>query len=115
MTAALHNAAPASARRRRYHLAIFAACFAALLLEISYTRVISFRLFYYYTYLVIGLALLGLGAGGVLVAVSPRLRRASTDAIVGTLLPVGAVVVALGYLFVASVPINTLTIWRYDG
>ena len=44
--------------------------FAALLIEICYTRVISFKLFYYYTYLVIGLALLGIGSGGVMVAVS---------------------------------------------
>ena len=42
---------------------------------------ISFKLFYYYTYLIIGLALLGIGSGGVLVAVSDRLRRASTDTI----------------------------------
>ena len=36
--------------------------FVSLTLEIAYTRVISFKLFYYYTYFVIGLALLGLGA-----------------------------------------------------
>ena len=49
---------------------IFAVSAAALVLEISYTRIISFKLYYYYTYLVIGLALLGLGSGAVLVAVS---------------------------------------------
>ena len=42
---------------------IFVISAAALLLEISYTRIISFKLYYYYTYLVIGLALLGLGSG----------------------------------------------------
>ena len=40
--------------RRSYALEILLVSFAALLLEISYTRVISFKLFYYYTYLVIG-------------------------------------------------------------
>ena len=49
-----------------------------MLLEISYTRIVSFKLFYYYTYLVIGLALLGIGTGGVFVVVSKRLQRAST-------------------------------------
>ncbi|MGH9027712.1 MAG: hypothetical protein ACRDWD_16595, partial [Acidimicrobiia bacterium] len=34
-----------------YHLEILLVSFAALLLEISYTRVVSFKLFYYYTYL----------------------------------------------------------------
>ncbi len=67
---------------RTYHLEILLMSLAGLLLEISYTRVISFKLFYYYTYLVIGIALLGIGAGGVFVALSGRLRRASTEAVI---------------------------------
>ena len=57
-------------RSRNYIVEILLVSFASLLLEIGYTRVISFKLYYYYTYLVIGLALLGIGSGGVLVAVS---------------------------------------------
>ena len=93
---------------RTYHLEIFLISMAGLLLEIAYTRVISFKLFYYYTYLIIGLALLGVGFGGVLVAVSERLRRLSTDTILlwGSLIGVASVVV--GYLVVAVTPINTL-------
>src|SRR6187399_585646 len=80
--AGLETASSKGARGERgYHLEIFMISFAALLLEIAYTRVISFKLFYYYTYLVIGLALLGIGAGGVLVAVSKRLQRAGTESI----------------------------------
>ena len=47
---------------------------AGLLLEVGYTRVVSYKLWYYFTYLVIGLALLGIGSGGVVVAVASRLR-----------------------------------------
>ncbi len=98
---------------RGHHIEIFLISFAALLLEIAYTRVISFKLFYYYTYLVIGLALLGMGAGGVLMAVSRRLQRARTESIlmVGSLF--GAVSVACGYLVVARLPIASLAIWQY--
>ena len=46
----------------------------SLTLEIAYTRIISFKLFYYYTYFVIGLALLGLGAAGAVTSLSSRLR-----------------------------------------
>lgn len=99
----------------RYTLEIFLVCFASLLLEISYTRIVSFKLFYYFTYLVIGLALLGLGAGGVFVAVSKRLQRAGTQRIVTGCLLAGAVAAAVGYLVVARVPINTLRLWNYDG
>jgi MFS family permease len=101
------------ATARRYQVEILLISFAALLLEVAYTRVISFKLFYYYTYLVIGLALLGIGAGGVLVAISGRLRRASTESILmwGTLL--GAASVAVGFLIVAETPIASLLIWDY--
>jgi MFS family permease len=83
------------------------------LLEISYTRVISFKLFYYYTYLVIGLALLGIGCGGVVVAISRRLRRAETEAILLWGLLIGAASVGVGYVVVATVRTDTLAIWKY--
>ena len=56
---------------------------AGLLLEVAYTRIVSYKLWYYYTYLVIGLSLLGIGSGGVLVAVCEPLRRWPTDRIIG--------------------------------
>jgi hypothetical protein len=97
----------------RYYLEIFLVSFSGLLLEISYTRIISFKLFYYFVYLVLGLALLGLGAGGVIVAISERLRRATTEAILMYSLLVGAAMMAIGYLIVALAPINTLAMWKY--
>jgi spermidine synthase len=105
--------AGAETSRRGYHLEIFLISFAALLLEISYTRVISFKLFYYYVYLVIGLALLGIGSGGVLVAISKRIRRAAIDTILLWALLLGAVSVGVGYLIVALVRTDTLAIWDY--
>ncbi len=99
--------------RRSYALEILLVSFAALLLEISYTRVISFKLFYYYTYLVIGLALLGIGCGGVVVAISRRLRRTETEAILRWGLLLGAASVGAGYLIVATIRTDTLAIWNY--
>src|SRR6478736_2494967 len=96
-----------------YHAEIFAISFAALLLEIAYTRVVSFKLFYYYTYLVIGLALLGIGAGGVLMAVSSRLKRARTDAILLGAALLAAVSIAVSYLVVAKMGIASLKVWDY--
>ncbi|HEV8208006.1 MAG TPA: hypothetical protein VGR04_15095 [Acidimicrobiia bacterium] len=109
------STAPAQADtpRRGYHIEIFLISFAGLLLEVSYTRIISFKLFYYYTYLVIGLALLGIGAGGVLVAISRRMRRASTDAILMWSLLLGAASVGVGYLIVAVTRTDSLTLWDY--
>jgi hypothetical protein len=102
-----------STSERGYQLEILLVSFAALLLEISYTRVVSFKLFYYYTYLVIGLALLGIGAGGVFVAVSARIRRASTDSILLGCLILGSASIIIGYFVIALTTIDTVAIWDY--
>ncbi len=104
---------PAPGAERGYHLEIFLICFASLLLEISYTRIVSFKLFYYYTYLVIGLALLGIGCGSVFTAISPRLKRAKTDTVMMTGSLLGAVSIIIGYLVVARIPIASLAVWDY--
>jgi spermidine synthase/MFS family permease len=100
-------------RDRGFHLEILLVSFAGLLLEIAYTRVVSFKLFYYYTYLVIGLALLGIGTGGVLVTISKRMRAASTEAVLCWSFLLGALSVLVGYCVVAWTGIDTLAIWEY--
>ncbi len=107
------SARPQAASRRAYALEIFLVSFAALLLEVSYTRVVSFKFFYYYTYFVIGLALLGIGCGGILVTISGRLRRAGTGVIVMWSMLLGAASVGVGYIVVAYVSPNTLNLWHY--
>ena len=101
------------ARRQGYHAEILLVSFAALLIEVCYTRVISFKLFYYYTYLIIGLALLGIGTGGVLVAVSRRLRQARTDTVLLWSFLLGGVGVVVSYVVVAYTSLNSLAIWDY--
>jgi hypothetical protein len=103
----------ARAPRRGYHAEIFLVSFAAILIEICYTRVISFKLFYYYTYLVIGLALLGIGAGGVMVALSRRLREARTETVLLWSFLLGAAGVVASYVVVSYTALDSLDIWRY--
>ena len=113
MATASNGSEQAGSRGRGYYLEVLLASFAGLLLEISFTRITSFKLFYYYTYLVIGLALLGIGSGGVLVAISPRLRRAATERIVSWSLLLGAASVAVGYIVVAYISLDDTAIWHY--
>ena len=102
-----------SPQSRGHYVEIFVVSFAALLLEVCYTRVVSFKFFYYWTYLVIGLALLGIGAGGVMVVLSERLRKAATERLLMWSFLIGAALVGLGYLVVATTHVNTLVIWEY--
>ncbi|MEP6623240.1 MAG: hypothetical protein ABJC79_02255, partial [Acidimicrobiia bacterium] len=97
----------------RHTVVIFLVSLAGLLLEVGYTRIVSFKLFYYYVYLVLGLALLGIGSGGIFVVVWPRLRQAATDTVIAVCSIVGAVSIAAGYFVVARVKIDTLQIWDY--
>jgi hypothetical protein len=99
--------------RFAHHAEIFLVCFSALLIEISYTRLISYKLFYYYVYLVIGLALLGIGAGAVFVALSQRLRNATIDTVVFWSLVLGAIGTTVAYVVIAFIRIDTLAVWLY--
>jgi spermidine synthase len=102
-------------RARACYLDVFAVALAAIVLEISYTRIFSFKLYYYFTYLVIGLALLGLGTGGVLVAIVPRLRALPLWRLVAVCCILGSLVVAGGYVVIATTQLNAfyLTLqWR---
>ena len=102
----------ATARPPRW-LAILLVSLAGLLLEVGYTRVISYKLWYFYTYLVIGLSLLGIGSGGILVTIWAPLRRAATERVIALGAMWGAVSIAVGFFVVARLPINTYAIWDY--
>jgi spermidine synthase len=83
--------------REALALEVFLVSFALLLLQISYTRVFSFKISSYFTYLVIGFAMLGVGSGGVFVALSARLRSAPLERLIAAAAPLGAAAVVLGY------------------
>ena len=51
--------------------AAFAVALALILVQVSFSRLISYKLFYHYVFLAISLSLLGLGAAGTFVAVRP--------------------------------------------
>lgn len=89
----------------------FVVGFVGLSLEIAYTRVISFKIFYYYTYFVIGLALLGLGAASSTLALSSRLRRMDTLDLVRKTAPIAGLFGAAAYAIVARLGTDANLIW----
>lgn len=92
--------------KRKLYFETFLIALAVIVLEVSYTRVFSYKLVYYFTYLVIGVSLLGLGAGGVFVALSSWLRRIPPARLVLGCSLVAAVSVTLGYFITALLPMN---------
>src|SRR5436309_14006549 len=91
---------------RTLYVETFLISLAVILLEVSYTRIFSFKLVYYFTYLIIGISLLGLGAGGVTAAIFPRLRHAPASRLIPGCCTASAAAVLAGYFVVACTPLN---------
>ncbi len=96
--------------RRSFFFEIFAISLAVIVLEITYTRIFSFKLFYYFTYLIIGVSLLGLGAGGVFVAVFERLRSMDPVRLVSRCCLVAALAIFGGYFAIARIQLNAFSL-----
>jgi hypothetical protein len=56
-------------------LVIFLSSFSTLAYEIVLTRVFSISLWYHFAFMVVSIAMLGLGASGTILALFPRLRH----------------------------------------
>ena len=80
--------------------------FAALLLELSLTRLFSVVLFYHFAFLAISIALLGLGAGGVFAYVlKHRLQKFGTRALATRLCAANSVLVVVVLEVILHVPV----------
>jgi len=102
-------------RLPEFSLQVFLVSLGALLLEVSYTRIFSFKLFYYFAFMVIGFALLGIGSGGVALAVSRRLRNASLARIVGAGSLAAALATVAGFVLIAMLPTAALSMAQSAG
>src|SRR5215471_7522585 len=108
----LARTSPSPLRTPTLLVAIGLSSFSALLLELTLTRLFSVVLFYHYAFLAISLALLGLGAGGVLAHLErARVRRWSIRRLAASIsiLWCGATLVALEVIL--RVPVRL----RLDG
>ncbi len=81
--------------------------FAALLLELSLTRLFSVVLFYHFAFLAISIALLGLGAGGVFAYLfKNRLGKTGTRALAARLCIDNAILVLIVLEVILHVPVS---------
>src|SRR5579885_3019309 len=81
--------------------------FAALLLELSLTRLFSVVLFYHFAFLAISIALLGLGAGGVFAHLQKgRLDQIELRRIAATSAALTAIAIPVVLAIVLRVPVS---------
>jgi hypothetical protein len=100
--------------RSRVVLAVLLVALGVLVVEIALTRLLSFTLWYHFTYVVLAVALLGYGASGAFLACSKRLESLPPRAIVhgSALLATAAGVLALlAICFLPFQPLEMATAW----
>src|SRR5437667_8219742 len=107
---------PASAARKTGNRALLAgiglSSFAALLLELSLTRLFSVVLFYHFAFLAISIALLGLGAGGVFAFLTrSRLANVEIRTLAAVLCCLNAVAIPLVLDIVLHIPVSLDLSW----
>jgi spermidine synthase len=106
------SSAPVTTRPRPLLLGIALSSFATLLLELALTRLFSVVLFYHFAFLVISIALLGLGAGGVFAYLGKnRLGRIETRPLAATLCCFNAIVIPVVLEIVLHVPVSLELSW----
>jgi hypothetical protein len=99
--------------RRSYRgtaLAAFLVSLGVLVIEISLTRLLSFTLWYHFTYVAISVALLGYGTSGSLLASWDRLARVAPATLITRAAITGAASVSIALLVVRFVPFQPLKI-----
>jgi hypothetical protein len=84
-------------------LTIFLCSFSSLAYEIALTRIFSISLWYHFAFMIISIAMLGIGASGTVLSLYPGLRNISSIGIYSLLLGSG---ISLSYLLSNQIPFD---------
>lgn len=99
---------PSFTRRAALSVAVLAA--AVLLLEGTLLRLLAMAQFYHFAFLVVSLALLGFGASGTLLFLSPRLQAVALDRLLAAVGLLFAVTVAISVAITRLLPFDSYRI-----
>lgn len=84
-------------------LVIFLCSFASLAYEITLIRIFSIALWYHFAFMIISIAMLGIGASGTLMSLFPKLKDISHINLYSLLLGIS---ISLSYLFSNQIPFD---------
>src|SRR4030042_3004324 len=87
----------------RIFFVIFLCSFSSLAYEIALTRIFSISLWYHFVFIIISIAMLGIGASGTVLSLYPKLRNISNIGIYSLLLGSG---ISLSYLLSNQIPFD---------
>ncbi len=88
---------------RNIFITIFLSSFSALAFEITLIRIFSISLWYHFAFMVISIAMLGIGASGTLLTIYPKLKGLSNISIYGLLLGIS---ISICYIASNQIPFD---------
>jgi hypothetical protein len=88
---------------RKIFFIIFLCSSSSLAYEIVLTRIFSISLWYHFAFMIISIAMLGIGASGTVLSLYPKLRNLSNIGIYSLLLGIG---ISLSYLLSNQIPFD---------
>jgi hypothetical protein len=90
-------------KQSRIFIGIFLFSFSSLAFEIVLTRIFSISLWYHFAFMVISIAMLGMGASGTVLSLFPKLRNSSRIGLYGLLLGIS---ITVSYLLSNRIPFD---------
>jgi hypothetical protein len=94
-----------------YLLGIFIVSMASLLHEFTLTRILSVSLWYHFAFMIISVALLGIGVSGVAVSLFPKLMQKPIDKLLAVLSLIYGASVILTFVISYYIPIDPFSLF----
>ncbi|NJD60963.1 MAG: hypothetical protein FIA98_16335, partial [Anaerolineae bacterium] len=91
-------------------LGLFLLSTATLAFEINLTRLFSVAQFYHFAFMIVSIALLGIGASGTALAIFPALTRGRPDRRLGQLAFAAGLSMLIGFLVINLLPFDSFSI-----
>lgn len=91
--------------RPKIFFVIFLSSFSTLAYEITLTRIFSISLSYHFAFMIISIAMLGIGASGTVLSIFPRLKNPSRLGMDSLLLGIS---IPLTYLLAKAIPFDPI-------
>lgn len=92
-------------------LGIFVIALASLLHEFTLTRILSVSLWYHFAFMIISVALLGIGISGVAVSLFPRLINKPADKLLSILAIIYGASVLVTFIIIFYIPIDPFSLF----
>jgi hypothetical protein len=96
---------------RVHKVALLFISMSVLVLEFTLIRVLSVSLWYHFAFMIISIALLGLGISGVTIIISDRINKSNTDTFLSITSLLFAISIIVSFLIINKIPFDPFNLF----